>query len=43
MKESLPESLEFAAARTDLPVQAAALPATPPDDGADPDQYLWGV
>ena len=43
MKESLPQGLEPAAVRTDLPVQAAALPAPPPEDGADPDQYLWGV
>jgi len=43
MKEQLPESLEFAAARTDIPVPAVALPAPPQEDGADPDQYLWGV
>ncbi|HEY3399402.1 MAG TPA: hypothetical protein VGK03_02130 [Geothrix sp.] len=43
MKECLPQGLEGAAARTDIPVLAAALPATPPEDGADPDQYLWGV
>jgi len=43
MKETLPEVLEAAAARTDPSVPAAALPATPLEDGADPDQYLWGV
>ncbi|WP_257309449.1 hypothetical protein [Geothrix fuzhouensis] len=43
MKESLPEGLEVAAARTDLFVPVVVLPATPPEDGADPDQYLWGV
>lgn len=43
MKESLPEGLESTTARTDLSAQAAALPAPPPEDGADPDQYLWGV
>jgi len=43
MKECLPEGPEHAAARVEAAVQAAALPATPPEDGADPDQYLWGV
>ena len=43
MKEPMPKALEPAAAGTDIPVQAAALPAPPPEDGADPDQYLWGV
>jgi hypothetical protein len=43
MKETLPQGLESADARTDIAVQAAALPAPPPEDGADPDQYLWGV
>lgn len=43
MKESLPEALDLTAARTDLSAQAAAVPAPPPEDGADPDQYLWGV
>jgi len=43
MKESLPQGLESGAARTDIPLPAVALPAPPPEDGADPDQYLWGV
>ncbi|HJV39555.1 MAG TPA: hypothetical protein VJ528_12010 [Geothrix sp.] len=43
MKETLPQGLESADVRTDIAVQAAALPAASPEDGADPDQYLWGV
>lgn len=43
MKETLPQGLESTAARMDIPLPAAAVPAPPPEDGADPDQYLWGV
>jgi hypothetical protein len=43
MKETLPQGLESGDARTDIALQAAALPAPPTYDGADPDQYLWGV
>lgn len=43
MKETLPQGLESGDARTDIALQAAALPAPPAEDGADPDQYLWGV
>ncbi len=42
MKESLPEGFEFTAG-PEASVQAPASPAPVPEDGADPDQYLWGV
>ena len=39
MKELPNEGPERTAVGTDVPAPVAA----PPDEGADPDQYLWGV
>lgn len=39
MKELQPEAIERTVPGTEVPVQAAA----PLEEGADPDQYLWGV
>ena len=43
MSELPPEGPERTVPRTAAVIPAAALPVAPQEDGADPDQYLWGV